>query len=95
MLAFKAGLCVLTLAAAFFFAFWERKLIHELTDGIVEKQHENVSDIDSFYEFRRDIRRIRILGSLPRKARFKLRIITSLKLLFAAILVVEVLFLPR
>jgi len=53
-------LYIMTLAAAFFFAFRELKLKEELTDELIERQHENVSDFDSFYEIRKDIKRFLI-----------------------------------
>jgi len=93
MLVFKIALYILTIAFAFLFAFWERKLEHQLTDELLEQQHENISDLDSFYEIRRDIRRQRILSNLPREALFKLRVVVSLKFLFGAILVLEVIIL--
>lgn len=93
MLAFKIALYILTSATALFFAFWERKLKHQLTDELLEQQHQNVSDLDGSYEIRRDIRRERILKSLPPEALFKLRIVMTLKLLFTAIFVTEVIFL--
>jgi hypothetical protein len=95
MHAFKIALYILTSATALFFAFWEMKLKHQLTDKSLKQQHESVSDIDSFYEFRRDIRRERILKSLPREVLSKLRVVMSLKLLFAAIFIVEVILLQR
>lgn len=94
MLAFKIALYILTLGSAFFFGFWELKLRRQLTDGSLE-QHENVSDFDSLYDVRKEIRRERLLNRLPREVRFKLRVVVSLKLLFFAILVIEVILLQR
>jgi hypothetical protein len=93
MLAFKIALYVLTISSAFFFGFWELKLKRQLTDDFLDQQHENVSDIDSFYEFRRDVRRERILKNLPREVLFKYRVEVGLKVLFAAILIIEVIVL--
>jgi hypothetical protein len=90
MLPLKIALYVLTLGTAILLEFWERKLKHQLTDDILEKQRENVSDIDSFYGFRRNLRRERILKGLPREALLKLRIIVGLKFLLLAVLAIEV-----
>ena len=95
MLALKIMLYVLTLAGAFFFAFRERKLTQQLTDEALEKQQENVSDFDSFYGIRRDIRRVRILRNLPREARSRLNVAIGLKVLFAVVFVIEVITLQR
>jgi hypothetical protein len=95
MLAFKIAIYVLTFAMASFFGFWELKLKRQLTDELLDQQHKNVSDIDSFYELRRDIRRERVLKSLLPEVRFKLRLVMSLKLVFAVALVIAVLILQR
>ncbi len=94
MVAFKASLYFLTIAGMFFFAFWERKLKHQLTDDLLERR-ENVSDFDSFYGIREDMRRERILKCLPREVLFNLRVVVSLKFLFFVILIAEVIFLQR
>ena len=96
MLASKIALYILTIAGAFFFAFWELRLRRRLTDEALEQQHESVSDYsDVSYGIRKEIRRESILKSLPREALVKLRIVASLKFLFAATLIVEVVLLQR
>lgn len=95
MIALKVIPYLVTIGLALFFAFWERKLKRLLTDNLVDPQPQLVSDIDSFYEIRRDLRRERILRTLPRPALLQLRIVISLKVLFAVALVVEVVFLQR
>ena len=95
MLVFKIVLYIMTLAATFFFAFRERKLKEELTGELLERQHENVSDFDSFYEIRKDIRRERILRDLPKGARSKLNIAIGLKFLFGVVFCIEILLLQR
>lgn len=96
MLAIKIALCLLTLGIAFFFAFWELRLRRRLTDEALEQQRESVSDhSDVLYDIRRDIRRERILKSLPCDVLFKLRVVVSLKFLFLAILLFEVILLRR
>jgi hypothetical protein len=95
MLAFKIVLYIMTLAAMFFFAFRERKLREELTDELLEQQHENVSDFDSVYEIRRDIRRERILRDTPNGAKSKLNIAIGLKFLFGVAFCIEILLLQR
>jgi hypothetical protein len=96
MLAFKAALYTLTIGSAFFFAFWEWKLRRQLTDEALKRQSESVSDYsDPSYSVRKEARRERILKSLPPEALFKFKVIASLKFLFAAILIVEVIFLQR
>lgn len=95
MFAFKTALYILTIASLFSFGLWEWKLKRQLTDEFLEQQHESVSDIDSFYEIRRNFKREHILKSLPREALFKLRVVVSLKFLFFVILIIEVAFLQR
>ena len=95
MLVFKIVLCMSTLATAFLFAFRERKLKHQLTDALLDQQHENVSDFDSLYEIRRDIRRERILRNLPQKAKSKLNVAIALKILFVVAFCMEVLILRK
>lgn len=95
MLAFKVVLYVLTLAGMFVFAFWERKLTHQLTDEVLEQQRENVSDFDSFYQIRKDTRRTSILRNLLREARSKLNVVIGFKFLFAVVFVIEIIVLQR
>jgi hypothetical protein len=95
MLAFKVALYILTSTSALFFGFWELKLKRQLTEEALNQQHETVSDIDCFYGFRRDIRRGRILKSLPPEALFKLRMVMSLKIIFAVAFVIAVIILQR
>lgn len=96
MLATKIALYVLTLGTALFFAFWEMSLRRRLTDEALEQQRESVSDhSDVLYDMRKEIRRERILKSLPRKDLFKLRVVVSLKFLFLAVLLFEVVLLQR
>lgn len=95
MLVFKIGLYVVTLAATFFFAIRERKLKEELTDELVGRQHENVSDFDSLYEIRKDIKRERILRDLPHRAKSKLNMAIGLKFLFGVAFCIEILILQR
>lgn len=96
MLAFKVVLYIVTIGSAFFFAFWEWKLRRRLTDEALAQQSESVSDYsDLSYDIRREMRRERILKSLPPEAMFKLKVIASFKFLFVAVLIVEVFFLQR
>ncbi len=95
MLVFKIVLYIVTLAATFFFAIRERKLKEELTDEILRRQRENVSDFDSFYEIRKDIKRERILRDLPRRAKSKLNMAIGLKFLFGLAFCIEILILQR
>jgi hypothetical protein len=96
MLALKTALYTLTIGFAFFFASWELKLRRRLTDDALDQQNENVSDYaDVSYGIRREVRRERIKKSLPAEILFKLRIVASLKFLFVAILIAEVIFLQR
>jgi hypothetical protein len=94
MFALKAAVYALTIAGALFFAFWELRVRRQLTDERLGN-HESVSDIDSFYESRRDFERERILRSLPPEALFKYRAITTMKFLLAVALVIEVFVLQR
>lgn len=96
MLALKIALYILTIGSAFFFAFLESKLRHRLTDEALEQQSESVSDYsDLSYGIRKEVRRERILERIPPERLFKLRVFASLKFLFVAILIVEVIFLQR
>jgi len=96
MLAFKVALYVMTIVCAFFFGFWELKLRRRLTDEAMWQQHEGVNDyLDASYDIRKEIRRERVLKSLPPEALFRLRLIASLKFLLIAILVIEVIVLQR
>ncbi len=94
MLVFKITLYALTLGMAFFFGFWEMKLRGELTEEALERQPETVSDYcDIFYNIRKQVRRERVLNSLPHEARSKLNVIIGLKFVFALILFIEVVLL--
>ena len=95
MLIFKIVLYIMTLAATFFFAFRERKLKEEMTDELLERQHKNVRDFDSFYEIRRGILCERILRDLPQGAKSKLSIAIGLKFLFGVAFCIEILLLQR
>jgi hypothetical protein len=95
MIVFKIVLYLMTIAATFFFEFRERKLKHQLTDEQLEQQHENVSDFDSFYEIRRNIKREHILRNLPDGAKSKLNIAIGLKFLFGVVFCLEILILQR
>ncbi len=93
---FKAVLYTVTIGIAFFFGFWEWRMRRRLTDEALEQQNENVSDYsDVLYDIRKETRRERILKSLPPASLFKFRVVASLKFLFVAILVIEVIFLQR
>jgi hypothetical protein len=94
MLAFKFALYVLTLGIAFFFGFWELRLKHQLTDEALE-QHQGVSDYGVLHGLSRKIRRERLLKNLAPDLRFKLRMLAILKLVFLAILIVEVILFQR
>jgi hypothetical protein len=95
MLVFKIVLYIMTLAAMFLFALRERKLKEELTDDLLEHPHENVSDFDSVYEIRKEIRRERILRDIPNGAKSKLNIAIGLKFLFGVAFCIEILLLQR
>ena len=96
MLALKIALYILTIATMLFLGFWEHRLRRRLTDEALEQQHETVSDYcDIFYGVRKEIRRERLLKTLPPEVLFKLKVIAGLKFLFFAILGIEVFFLQR
>ena len=95
MVVLKLTIYVMTFAAISYFQLRENKLKHQLTDDLLNHEHETASDFDSFYELRRNIKRERLLRSLPAHERSKLRVVMSLKVLFAAALVIEVLVLQR
>ncbi|UWZ82384.1 hypothetical protein [Occallatibacter riparius] len=95
ILPFKIALYVLTIGAAFFCAFWERRRRLRLTDEPLELQHQDVSDYGALYVIKEEIRRERILKSLPRETLAKLRLVGCLKFLFLAVLAIEVVLLQR
>jgi hypothetical protein len=54
-----------------------------------------VSDFDSLYEIRKDIKRERILRDLPHRAKSKLNMAIGLKFLFGVAFCIEILILQR
>jgi len=96
MIAFKAALFVLTFGCALFFAGWAMREKRRLTVEALEQQHESVSDYcEVFYDIKKDIRRERILRSLPPQALSKYRVLGILQFVFLAMLVLEVILLQR
>jgi len=96
MLALKIVIFVPTIAATLFFASLERKLKNQLTDEALDQQPESISDVqDTFYNMRREMRRQRILNSLPPESRSKYKWVVALKFLLFAIFIVEVFVLQR
>jgi hypothetical protein len=96
MLALRIALVVPTIAAWFFCEFWEKKIRRQLTDEAFYQQPESLSDVqDTFYNMRREMRRERILKSLPPEMRLKYRRVVGLKFSLFALLIVEVLVLQR
>jgi len=94
MLTLKAALYALTVITAFFFGFWEMRLKRQLTDD-APKPHENVSDFGLLNDLSKALRRERFLETLPHQRTSKLRMVVSLKFMFIAILIVEVLAFQR
>jgi hypothetical protein len=84
-----------TIAAAFFFAFWESKLKRQLTDEAVDDLPERVSDLGIVNDLSERMVRERFLKSLSRQRLLKFRIVAGLKFLFVVLLVIEVIFLQR
>jgi hypothetical protein len=96
MLALKIALYIPTVAAGLSCAFWETKIRRQLTDEALDRQPESVNDFqDISYGIRKEIRRERILKSLPPEMRFKYKSVVGLNFLFFAILIVEVFVLQR
>jgi hypothetical protein len=81
----------LTIAFAMFFAFWELRLKHQLTDR-ASSPSRSPSELGVMNE---RMNRERLIESLPKKARARLRTVVVLKFLFVAILIVEVIVLQR
>ena len=94
MLTPKSLLYLLTIAAGFFFAFWELKLKRQVIND-APREPENVSDLGWYSALREQVWRERLLGSLPREKLAKLRVIMRLKFLCVAVLVIEVICLQR
>ncbi len=94
MVTFKALVYCSTIAAMFFFAFWEQRLKRQLTDG-APKAHQNVSDFGVLGAMSERMERERFLRSLPPKRLFNLRLAMGLKVLFFVLLAIEVIFLQR
>jgi hypothetical protein len=88
MLALKSALYVATIAAMFFFGFWELRIKRELTEEaeLVQENPSNLSVL-SLHE--------RVLRRLPRERLSKYHVIVGLKFLFFVLLVVEVIVLQR
>lgn len=93
MFVLKALTYGVTILVAMFFGFWELRLKEQLTDTVVQPS-KTVSDFGAVNLSDR-VRRERALGDMPKQALFKLRTIITLKFLFLAILVVEVIVLQR
>ncbi len=85
---------IATIAAAFFFAFWEQKLKERLTDGDF-RPSKNPGDFGVLNDLSERMQRERILGGLPQQALRKLKLVVSLKFLFLALLIAEVIFLQK
>jgi hypothetical protein len=84
----------LTIAFAMFFAFWELRLKHQLTDR-ASSPSGSPSELGVMNDLSERMNRERSIESLPKKARAKLRTVVVLKFLFVAILIVEVIVLQR
>jgi hypothetical protein len=91
---FKIALYLLTIGSVFFFAFLEMKFKDQLT-GDAPQQYENVSDFGVLSDLSKRLGRERFLRTLPRDMLFRYRAAVTLKFLFVAILVAEVLVLQR
>jgi hypothetical protein len=94
MFALKSAMYVATIAAAFFFAFWELKIRRRLTDGALPSR-ESPSGLGVLNDVSKQITRERVLRNLPRERLSKYRTVVALKFVFVALLIVEVLVLQR
>ena len=83
-----------TIAVAMFFAFWELRLKRQLTDSAMQSV-ERVSDLGIMNDLSERMRREQVLRDLPKQALFKFRIVVTLKFLFVAILIAEVVILQK
>ena len=81
-----------TITVLFGLGFYETRLKNQLIDKA--EPHEPVTELSSG-EFSRRFRRQRILDSLPRQAKARLRGVATLKFLFFFALIAEVLILQR
>ena len=88
------ALCIVTLAAALFFAFRELKLKSELTAGIAEED-KFVSEYGVANDLRLRMKREHYLKQLPREKLSKYKLAVTLKFFFVALLIVEVITLQR
>lgn len=94
MITFKVVIYCVTIAAAMFFAYWERKLKLQLTDEAVQPV-KYVSDLGMLHSLKESLRRERFLRGLPAQLKFKYRMAVGLKFLFLAILIIEVIILQK
>jgi hypothetical protein len=78
-----------TIGAGMFFAYWERKLMLQLTDEAVQPL-KYASDLGFLYGLKESLQRHRFLSGLPAQVKFRYRMAVGLKLLFFAILIIEV-----
>jgi hypothetical protein len=94
IIAWKNLLYLLTITAAFFFAFWEMKIKDELTHR-ASQADQRVSDFGVWKDLSKRMNRERFLKSLPRESLSKYRVVVSLKFLSVALLVIEVILLQK
>ena len=95
MLVAKVLIYTATIAAAFFFAFWESKLKRQLTDEAADNLPESMNDLGIVNDLRKRMVRERFLSSLPRQRLLKFRVAVGLKFLFFVLLIIEVIVLQR
>jgi hypothetical protein len=94
LLVLKIALYSATSIGAFLFAFMELRLKRKLTDD-TPAPLANAIDFGILDDLSDRVRRERVLASLPRQARSRLRVIVGLKFLCVLILITEVLLLQR
>jgi hypothetical protein len=92
--ALKIALYIFTVLACFFFGLLEFKLKSQLTAGAAEED-KFVSEYGIANDLRLQMKRERFLKQLPRKRLFKYRLTVALKFFFVALLIAEVIVLPR
>jgi hypothetical protein len=95
MLIFKIALYSLTTVGALYCAFWEMKLKNQLTEDALKRQYEGVSDFGIFNDLSNRMKRERFLKTLSSEELFKYRVAVSLKFIFVAVLIGEVVWLQR
>jgi hypothetical protein len=94
MLAFKVILYLLTIGCAFFFAFLEVKMKHRLTDNLLEDD-QRPSEMGVLNDISTRMKRERLLKGLAPDVLVPFKRVVTLKFLFMAIFVIEVIVLQR